>query len=536
MRSLLRSLARVQTSRKVGHVERYEKQGIDGRIRLPKGVEPPVYVELFINETLVLKAPVVPNGHDSGTFKIGVYDVWRFAKRTDRVSVRYAGHSLVMPNGELFSHPAKDGKENEVALKRRLASGQAFDLDGKVTHLPKDLDHTWQDGVLSLYQVVDRVIQEVTGSKSFIYSGTLLGYVRNNGFIPHDKDMDCAYVSKEGSPSEVASEFAALGEALIAAGYQVTPKASCISVRESTGSKVMVDIAHLFVKADGCIGFPFGTVGMEAVPPQDFEPVGTGQLSGFSVGIPASPTAVVAHVYGEGWGTPDPDFKWSERRQRRDAQALLSYAQRSRIAMDDFYSRPADQTPSTFAHWLVGSGLVPKFARVVDIGCGNGRDLFHLQGLATEVVGLDRSDYAVRAAQTRVHSASEIFVERGDALVPGTIGALATKDRSEAQGRVLYYHRFFLNGLTASEEDVLFAELAASCTPGDYVAFEHRTDQDKDLKKALFRSYRRFVSPAETVASLEAHGMAIVHCEADRGLASYGREDPHVVRIIAKRV
>lgn len=536
MRNLLRSLTKIQESRKVGSVERYEKLGIDGRVRLPKGVELPVYVELFINETLVLKSPVIPGEHDFGTFKIGVYDVWRFAKRTDRVSVRYAGKSLIMPNGELSSHPAKDGKEDEVALRRRLASGQAFDSDGKITHLPKDLDLTWQDGVLSLYQLVDGVIEAVTSSKSFIYSGTLLGYVRNNGFIPHDKDMDCAYVSKAGSPDEAANEFAALGEALIATGYQVTPKASCISVRESTGSKVMVDIAHLFLKTDGYIGFPFGTVGIEAVSPKAFEPVGTGQLSGFKVGIPANPTEVVAHVYGENWETPDPDFKWSERRQRRDPQALLSYSQRSRIAMDDFYSRPTDQTPTMFADWLLSSGLMPEFAQVIDIGCGNGRDLFALQGLAPKVVGLERSNYAVKAARSRVDSGSGIFVERGDVLDPGTIDEVAAKGRSEAPGGVLYYLRFFLNGLTASEEGVLFAELAASCMPGDYVAFEHRTDQDKDLKKALFRSYRRFVSPAETVAALKSYGMAIVYCEAGQGLAPYGREDPHVVRIIAKRV
>ncbi|WP_286166842.1 methyltransferase domain-containing protein [Arthrobacter sp. AQ5-05] len=440
-----------------------------------------------------------------------------------------------MPNGKRFSHPAKDGKEDLVALRRRFDSGQGFDANGKITHLPKDLDLTWQDGVLSLYQAVDRVIRSVTGSKSFIYSGTLLGYVRNNGFIPHDKDMDCAYVSKEGSPEDVADEFAALGEALIAAGYQVTPKASCISVRESTGSKVMVDIAHLFIKADGHIGFPFGTVGVDPVPLANFEPVGSGLLSGFNVGIPASPKDVVGHVYGEDWGIPDPNFKWSERRRRRDAQALLSYARRSRIAMDDFYSRPVEDAPSSFARWLVESELVPQTGLVLDIGCGNGRDLATLQNLAPVVVGVDRSRYAAQAARRHTRTVPGIYIEEDDVLEPGTIQNLANEHRDEASGVVLYYHRFILSGLTSAEGEVLFSELAASTKPGDYVAFEHRTDQDEERKKALFRSYRRFIAATETAASLEAHGMTILHCEAGEGLAPFGREDPHLVRIVAKR-
>lgn len=536
MRSLLRSLARAREARKLGFVERYEKAGIGGRVRFLQNKERAVYVELFINETLVLKSPVISDRHGWGSFKIGVYDVWRFAKRSDLISVRYSGHSLMMPNGKRFSRPAKDGKEDLVALRRRFASGQGFDANGKITHLPKDLDLTWQDGVLSLYQAVDGVISSVTGSKSFIYSGTLLGFVRNNGFIPHDKDMDCAYVSKASSPEEVADEFAALGEALIAAGYQVTPKASCISVRESTGSKVMVDIAHLFIKADGYIGFPFGTVGVDPVPLANFEPVGSGLLSGFDVGIPASPKDVVGHVYGEDWGIPDPSFKWSDRRRRRDAQALLSYARRSQIAMDDFYSRPVEDAPSSFARWLVESELVPQARLVLDIGCGNGRDLAILRNLAPVVVGVDRSRYAVQAARTHTYKIPGACIEEDDVLRPGTIKNLTIKHQNEAPGGVLFYNRFILSGTTSAEEDVLFSELAAAAKPGDYVAFEHRTDQDKDLKKALFRSYRRFVSPADTVASLEAHGMAIIHCEADRGLAPYGREDPHVVRIIAKRV
>ena len=517
-------------------MDRFDVEGISGKVR---DLGPSVasdYVGLYINDVLVTKAHLTRSDDRSREFKFGGYDFWRFSKRSDKVSIRFEGAALPMPNGKLYAHPARDGKEDLESLEKRFSKGQAFDLSGRIRHLPKDQDHTWQEGVLTLYQAVAQEIESVTGCKSFLYSGTLLGYVRNNGFIPHDKDMDCAYLSMAGTAQDAAAELAELGEALIAAGFHVTPKASCISVRKTMGSKVMVDIAHLFIKPDGFVGFPFGTVGTEDVSPDAFVPTGTGTLSGYEVGLPARPKDVVEHIYGAEWGIPDPGFTWTDRRRRRDPEALLSYGQRSRIAMNDFYSRPVITEKSSFSKWLTEVGIIPEVATAIDVGCGNGRDSSSLLAIASSVVGVDRSDYAVTAARDAAGSFETLQIVHADILVPGTLSGLAKSCGDKEGGAILFYHRFVLNGLTSSEEKVLLSELAAATEPGDFLAFEHRTEEDKDRKKAIFRSFRRFVNSELTVASLEKLGFKILHNEAGVGMSQFGREDPHVVRIIAKRL
>lgn len=518
----------------IGKIETWDKEYVRGTIFIPSDAGDPGIVTLVINDLPVMERPIFLREDGTFGFQIGMYDVWRFAGKEDKISVRYGDNAMSLPDGRLFFHPERNGKEDLEQLRHRFASGQHFDKRGRITagKLTKDRDQAWQDGVMTLYGEVDKVIRAVTGSDSFIFSGTLLGYVRDNGFIPHDKDMDCAYLSMKETAGEVAAEFAALGDALIAAGYSVTPKASCISVRRLTGSKVMVDIAHLFIKADGYVGFPFGRVGTADVVIEEFLPVAAGHLSGYPVGVPARPELVVEHIYGQDWRIPDPGFKWSERRRSRDPQPLLDYSQRTRIAMDDLYSRPETTEPSTFVRWLANSGKLPRLAIAYDLGCGNGRDLGALSAIAGRVKGIERGSYAVAAARDLTSGNPVITVHHADLLQEGVLSKIAAEDSDP--GPRIFYARFLLNGLTSAEQETFLRSLSALLRSGDLLAFEHRTTEDEHLKKARFRSYRRYINTQEFVKRLNELGLEVTHLEEGTGLAPFEREDPHVVRILAK--
>ncbi|MGW6175318.1 methyltransferase domain-containing protein [Arthrobacter sp. NPDC055138] len=515
----------------VGEVTRFAIDGIGGTVRTGSQQTSNERVTLYINDVPVMTAPVQMDGNGYGTFEFGVNDLWRFAQRTDALSVQYGDKALRMPSGGTSHPPLRNGRESLDALKRRFARGEAFDREGKIAFLPKDQDTAWQDGVLSLYGEVAKVIKGVTGSEAFLYSGTLLGYVRENGFIPHDKDMDCGYLSQAANAEEAQREFVEVGRALIAAGYQVTPKASCIAVRDREGSRDMVDIAHLFRKPNGFVGFPFGTVGVEEVPAEDFLPVQESTLSGHPVTVPNRPDRVVAHVYGDDWRIPNPDFKWKDARRRRDPQALLSYTDRTRLAMDDFYAHEADVTPSEFAQWVCTR--TDGVAFVIDLGCGNGRDSSFFAQAGYPVAAVDVSTYAVEAAKKHVAKHSDIHVVETDLLEAGRLAAL--RGEVPGTGNALFYARFFLNGLTAKQDRIFFEQLGSAAETGDLVALEHRTDLDATRKKARFRSFRRFVPPAETLQQLQERGFEIVEQASGTGLAKFEREDPEVIRILARK-
>lgn len=515
----------------VGEVTRFAIDGIGGTVRTGGQPTSNERVTLYINDVPVMTAPVQAGGEGYGTFEFGVHDLWRFTRSTDSISVQYGDKALRMPSGGTSRPSLRNGKESLEALQRKLAEGQVFNKAGKIGFLPKDEDTAWQDGVLSLYGEVAKVIQSVTGSEAFLYSGTLLGYVRENGFIPHDKDMDCAYLSQTATAQEARAEFVKVGEALVAAGYQVTPKASCIAVRDRHGSRDMVDIAHLFRKPNGFVGFPFGTVGVEEVPAEDFLPVQESTLSGHPVNVPSHPDRIVAHVYGDDWRIPNPDFKWKDARRRRDAQALLSYTDRTRLAMDDFYAHDAITSPSAFAQWIAEAGA--DIAAVIDLGCGNGRDAVFFADRGLPVTAIDSSSYAVAAARALVGGRQGIDVVEGDVLEHGRLTALRNSVRG---GSVLFYARFLLNGLTEKEEQRFLKELGDAILPGDVVALEHRTDLDATLKKARFRSFRRFVPADDTLNQLQGLGFEVLDQQSGTGLAKFEREDPEVVRILARKL
>ena len=173
--------------------------------------------------------------------------------------------------------------------------------------------------------------------------------------------------------------------------------------------------------------------------------------------------------------------------------------------MDDFYAHDAITSPSAFAQWTAEAG--EDVAAVIDLGCGNGRDAVYFADRGLSVTAVDSSSYAAAAAHALVGDRQGIDVVEGDVLEHGRLAALRNRVQD---GAVLFYARFLLNGLTESEEQRFLEELGGAAVPGDFVALEHRTDLDATLKKARFRSFRRFIPAADTLQQLQGLGFEIL--------------------------
>lgn len=197
---------------------------------------------------------------------------------------------------------------------------------------------------------------------------------------------------------------------------------------------------------------------------------------------------------------------------------------------NDYYASSAAfqrPIPSQFATFVAGELSTPH--RVIEFGCGGGRDSLFFSSYGHDVIGVDASESAVEACVRLNEALSErasFMTARIDA--PG----LAERLRKHEEAGQLIYARFFVHAIT-DEEELIFLDLAQSLTsPGDLLAVEYRTIRDQSGSKVTGQHYRRFVPPAAFQARTLARGFDETYAVEGFGFAKYKQDDAYVARAI----
>lgn len=199
---------------------------------------------------------------------------------------------------------------------------------------------------------------------------------------------------------------------------------------------------------------------------------------------------------------------------------------------DEYYAARATTRrplPSQFATFVAGELDRPH--RVIELGCGNGRDSIFFSGYGHDVTGVDGSHAAVEACSALAGAlgASATFVQSAidDPALAGRLSGSA--------GPHLVYARFFVHAITDGEEQV-FLDLAASLTsPGDVLAVEYRTVRDQVGAKETGTHFRRFVLPATFQARALERGFEVTYAVEGFGFAKYRHDDAYVARTLFRR-
>lgn len=258
----------------------------------------------------------------------------------------------------------KDGVELGIDKSGKLVPTFAGRSEGDIDAL---LDAT--EGVLEALQQA--------GLEPFIAYGTLLGAVREGRVLPHDSDADLGYVSRHTDPVDVCRESFRVQRELAGQGWQTSRySGSAFKVAVSEGGVTRgLDVFGGFMD-EGRL-YLMGEIGTD-YDPAWIHPLGTAELSGRPMPVPARPDKLLEASYGTGWRVPDPAFQFTT--PDRTVRALEDWF-RGTQPRSRFWSRRMHvlkhqplRPPSFLARLALERAHQLEGAQVLDIGAGPGAD------------------------------------------------------------------------------------------------------------------------------------------------------------------
>lgn len=206
---------------------------------------------------------------------------------------------------------------------------------------------------------------------------------------------------------------------------------------------------------------------------------------------------------------------------------------------NQFYRKVNIHEESTFCGFV--KGQIDSDSIILDIGCGSGRDTFSFARDGFRVLGIDRSEEAIRINLSSINglelSDSRIdFCTVDISDVESLEGIIKSVSTSAGMNKVVVYLRFVLHSINDETQRVLLTTLSEHLRSGDIVAAEFRTLEDRNRGKIYDNHYRRFV---------DADGlMDVLNQEYDfsekiylkgTGMSLYNDEDPYLARFIVEK-
>lgn len=304
--------------------------------------------------------------------------------------------------------------DDEVAFgaadgRVRVANKQGFELgidkSGRLVPTFETRDRADIAGLVAATQEVIAALR-AAGADPFVAYGTLLGAVREGTVLGHDSDADIGYVSDRAVPVDVIRESFRLQREVDRLGYatiRYSGAAFKVRVVEADSFARGLDVFAGFFDEDrlylmGEVGVPFRR--------EWIHPLTTASLEGQEVPVPARPEKLLEAMYGPGWKTPDPAFRFTTPASTRTA--LNDWFRGLRPGFNHWQRHYAlhkapmpRRGPSALAR-AAARTAAQTGATVLDLGAGKGADALWLARRGVPVVAYDYVPHGLQAMAAAV--------------------------------------------------------------------------------------------------------------------------------------
>ena len=198
---------------------------------------------------------------------------------------------------------------------------------------------------------------------------------------------------------------------------------------------------------------------------------------------------------------------------------------------DNFYKKkksPVRESP--FAKFIYKK-IKKLQLKIFDIGCGNGRDTIFFNKKGLDCIGLDKSGEIIKKNKIQYKKYANKFYKKN----------FCNYFKKKANKPFIVYSRFTWHSINNKNEKNLIKFLRKNKS-FRYLILEARTINDdiyglgRRVGKHEFITshYRRFIDPNNLKKKLSKF-LKITYFKESKNLAKYKKENPCVMRLIAKR-
>ena len=199
---------------------------------------------------------------------------------------------------------------------------------------------------------------------------------------------------------------------------------------------------------------------------------------------------------------------------------------------NNFYKNNlAVSRPSSFAIFIL-KFLKKNNSKIIDIGCGNGRDLFFFKKNKIDFIGIDLSKNATQLIKKKLENKQEKNKVFNNDFVRFDY-------KKNVRTKFSIYSRFTWHTINQKNEDK-FLNKISNLPNLTYLFIETRSIKDdlcgvgKKIGKNEFVTdhYRRFIDKKDLIKKLQKN-FKIIYSKESKGFSKFKKEDPCLIRVIA---